>query len=254
MLEKFRAAKLPEIAGLRASGPPAPWPASRRDFAAALRKANGIAVIAEYKRASPSRGIIRQDLSVEQVAGQYAQGGASAMSILTEADFFQGDLAYLSRAYGVCALPLLRKDFIFDELQIAATAATPASALLLIVRMLPSAKVLQRLRELAESYGLAAVVEVFDQADLDLAREAGAKLIQVNARDLQTLKVERKACLELIAANPPQRDEIWIAASGMNRLGHLTAAFEAGYGAALVGTALMEQKEPGQALASLLER
>lgn len=253
MLEKFRQAKLPEIRALQTSGVPEPWQEKRSNFAEALKQHDKIAVIAEYKRASPSRGVIRHDLAVNDVAQQYAAGGASALSILTEEKYFNGNLAFLAKAHTVCKLPLLRKDFIFDELQIAATAATPASALLLIARMLPYAKTLRNLREMAESFALDAVVEIFSEADLQLARDAGAKIIQVNARDLKSLKVDRQASLELIKANQPQNNEIWIAASGISGPDHLAQAQDAGYAAALVGTALMEQPQPGAALANLLE-
>jgi len=255
MLEKFRSAKMAEIETLKKCGAPEPFAGARPDFAAALRKGGGFAVIAEYKRASPSRGLIRGDLSVEEVARQYCRNGAAAMSILTEKTWFQGDLACLEGAAGATGgkLPLLRKDFIFDPIQIDATAATPASALLLIARMLPNASALEDLRRRSESYGMAAVVEVFDEADLAMAREAGAVMIQVNARDLDTLQVSRKACLDLAAKAKPCGREIWIAASGMSEPEHLAAARKAGFQAALVGSALMDREIPGEALKKLLE-
>lgn len=254
MLNKFREAKQEEIASLRRKPMPAPWQDRRPDFAAALRSPGNIAVIAEYKRASPSRGIIREDLSVENAVRQYLDGGASAMSVLTEERYFQGKLDYLARAYGAASgrLPLMRKDFIFDPLQVDATAATPASALLLIVRMTPDAGILRSLRERAEAYGMEAVVEIFAENDLALARDSGARIIQVNARDLDTLMVSRQACLDLISGNPPQSGEIWIAASGMGKAEHLAQAAAAGYDAALIGTALMQEPEPGAALCQLL--
>ncbi len=263
-LERFHQAKQAEVAALRLAAErgslPAPLAASRPDFAAALRtpaRRAPLAVVAEYKRASPSRGVIREDLDVEEVVRQYAAAGASALSILTEETYFHGRLDFLSRAAapGLCSatpLPLLRKDFIFDPLQVRATAATPASALLLIVRLTPEAAVLRRLREEAESFGMHAVVEVFDAADLRLARESGARIIQVNARDLQTFAVDRAACLALAEACPPENGEIWVAASGISEPSHLALAASAGYRAALVGTALMEHVRPGAALAALL--
>ena len=133
-----------------------------------------------------------------------------------------------------------------------ATAATAASALLLIVRLTPDAATLRALREQAESYGIQAVVEIFDAEDLRLARESGARIIQVNARDLETLAIDRNACLQLVRAFPPASGELWIAASGMSSPEHLRAAAEAGYHAALVGRALMENGTPGEALAALL--
>lgn len=264
-LERFRAAKAAELAALRraeaAGNLPAPWTGPRPDFAAALaaRPTRGpLNVVAEYKRASPSKGVICEALDVEAVARQYAAAGAAALSILTEEEWFRGDVAFLARAgraleaAGGPALPLLRKDFIFDALQVRATAATPASALLLIVRLTPEAQVLRALREQAESYGMAAVVEVFDADDLALARESGARIIQVNARDLESLRVDRDAPLALIREHPPLPGETWIAASGMDSFAHLARAAEAGYRAALVGTALMAGGEPGAALGRLL--
>lgn len=262
-LERFKEAKAAEIATLRKAldaGELVPPEAGQRvDFLAALTldKQALPHVIAEYKRASPSRGIICQSLSVEEVAVQYADAGASALSILTEERFFDGQITYLERArdalrkHGV-QLPLLRKDFLFDPVQVYATAQTAASALLLIVRLLPDVRALRKLRELAESFGLSAVVEVFDAQDLALARESGAKILQVNARDLDTLTVDRQACLRLAEANPPENAERWICASGISEPEHLQACAEVGFCACLVGTSLMRDGQPGQALSTLL--
>lgn len=264
LLERFRKAKEAEVEALRAleaqGALPAVYEGQRPDFAMALtRRAPGspLAVVAEYKRASPSRGVICESLDVEDVARQYAAAGASAVSVLTEETFFRGRLEYLARAadpalYNGPRTPLLRKDFIFDPLQVRATAATPASALLLIVRLTPDAAILRALREQAEGHGIQAVVEIFDAEDLRLARESGARIIQVNARDLESLTIDRDACLRLIQACPPANGELWIAASGMSSAEHLRAAASAGYHAALVGSALMEGGTPGEALAALL--
>ena len=264
LLERFRTAKQAEVAALQAlqaqCALPPVYEGQRPDFAAALAcraPKSPLAVVAEYKRASPSRGVICESLEVEDVARQYAAAGASAVSVLTEETFFRGRLEYLARAadpalYTGPRVPLLRKDFIFDPLQVRATAATPASALLLIVRLTPDAATLRALREQAESYGIQAVVEIFDAEDLRLARESGARIIQVNARDLETLAIDRDACLQLVRAFPPASGEQWIAASGMSSPQHLKAAAEAGYHAALVGSALMENGTPGEALAAML--
>lgn len=270
LLDRFRKAKQAEVDALRlladAGGMPALLEGPRPDFLAALRGQSGsavtiegqaLAVVAEYKRASPSRGVICESLEVEDVARQYAAAGADCLSILTEEAHFRGSLNYLARAadpglYAGARPPLLRKDFIFDSLQVAATAATPASALLLIVRLTPDVSVLRSLREQAESLGMHAVVEVFDRQDLQLARESGARIIQVNARDLETLVTDRQAALNLAHTCPPQKDEVWIAASGIDRGGHLRAVAHAGFNAALVGSALMQGAEPGQALTRLL--
>ena len=269
LLERFRTAKQAEVEALRVletqGALPAAYEGQRPDFAAALTRqqhtgdggGSPLAVVAEYKRASPSRGVICENLDVEDVTRQYAAAGASAVSVLTEETFFRGRLEYLARAadpalYNGPRVPLLRKDFIFDPLQVRATAATPASALLLIVRLTPDAATLRALREQAEAYGIQAVVEIFDAEDLRLARESGARIIQVNARDLESLAIDRDACLRLIQACPPANGELWIAASGMSSAEHLRAAASAGYHAALVGSALMEGGTPGEALAALL--
>lgn len=265
-LERFRRAKEAEVAALRQAADegtlPAVYVGHRPDFLSALRTPSQQhlpVVVAEYKRASPSRGSICQTLDVEDVVRQYTVAGAGALSILTEEKFFQGHVSYLERAARAIGttgqrLPLLRKDFLFDPLQIRFTASTPASALLLIVRLTPDVRLLRHLRESAEHYGMHAVVEVFDAADVRVARESGARIIQVNARDLASLTVNRGACLALARRCPPTFGETWIAASGLCRPEHLQAAAQAGFHAVLVGSALMEGGRPGKALAGLLGR
>ena len=260
LLERFLWAKADEVARLRQQerkgALPVPFSGQRGDFIAALQRREAgvpLTVIAEFKQASPSRGPICRSLTVEEAARQYVAAGAGAPSILTEWRFFAGELDFLGRAAACCpGTPLLRKDFIFDPLQVRATAATPAAALLLIVALTPDAALLRRLREQAESLGMQAVVEVCGKKDLVLARESGARIIQVNARDLDTLRVDRQACLELARQCPPERGEIWIAASGMDRREHLEEAARAGFSAALVGTALRQEGQPGAALRRLL--
>lgn len=265
--EYLRVAKYDEIARLQVLADddmlPEAQTAPRPDFRAALRRRAGhtLPVIAEYKRASPSRGVINDRLTPEEVAAQYTDAGAACVSVLTEESWFKGHMDFLHRMTGPCGhltgtgqgVPLLRKDFLFHPLQVLATAASPASALLLIVRLTPSVVVLRDLREQAEQYGMDAVVEIFDAHELDMARESGARIIQVNARDLSTMKVDRTACLQLGAQRHcGGRDELWVAASGLETPHHLRDAAEAGYDAALVGTALMRDNAPGAALRRLL--
>lgn len=271
-LRRFYEAKLSEVVALEQAGASAlrPWEGRRASFRQALRQGRGgpLAVIAEYKKASPSRGIICEKLEPEDVALQYARSGASAISVLTEETYFHGHISSLHRmaqaldeerlrggsVFPVGAdVPLLRKDFLFHPLQVAATLSTPASALLLIVRLTPDAGVLRALREQAEAGGMEAVVEVFDEEDLRIARASGASLIQVNARDLETLKVDKEACLRLARHQGIQDEEVWIAASGMESRDDLCAAASAGYHAALVGSALMEHGTPGEDLCRLLQ-
>ncbi len=259
-LERFVCAKQEELARLGRKERFVPYEGCRPSLAGALKQGGrgALPVLAEYKRASPSRGRICDTVGVQDAALAYAKNGASALSILTEERYFDGDIAFLRQARkvldanGFARIPLLRKDFLFDPLQIEAAAETPASAFLLIVRLTPSVQALKELRLLGKKYGMEAVVEVFDGDDLELARLSGAKIIQVNARDLATFKVTRKACLELIAQAGKRDDELWIAASGMEEPGHLAEAARAGFDAALVGTALMRHGTPGRDLAHLL--
>ena len=230
LLDRFREAKAEEIALLMDMASrrelPRPWKGRRPDFLKAIAEppdGQPVAVIAEFKQSSPSRGVIASGLKPEEVAEQYAASGASCISVLTEEQFFGGRIGYLERM-GRAGLPLLRKDFIFHQLQVMETASTPASALLLIVRLTPDARTLRVLREQAEAYGMHAVVEVFDPADLDIARESGARIIQVNARDLDTLKTDRQACLDM--AKFRREGEVWIAASAMSAGAHLREAAE----------------------------
>lgn len=259
MLERFRKAKEREIAALVAAKNSGAWQPpksiSRPSLAGSLRNAPGISVIAEFKKASPSRGVIRGDLPLEKAVKGYENGGATALSVLTEEKFFHGSLDFIDQAWEALtdqSVPILRKDFIFHPLQIVETARTRAAAVLLIARATPDVSMLREFREVARENNLEAVVEVFDEADLELARQSGAEIIQVNARDLATLKVSRKGCLDLIAANPPLKNEVWIAASGISTAEHLKQAKEAGFKAALVGSSLMEKPDPGKALEELL--
>lgn len=240
-LQRFIDAKQDELAELSRCIPQPLVGIRRVDFLAALsappRPGLPLHVVAEFKRSSPSAGVINDSLAPADVARQYAAGGASCMSVLTEQKYFTGHVQDLAAA-APAGLPLLRKDFIFHELQVRQTFATPASALLLIVALTPDAAHLRALRELAEEQGIHAVVEVFTPAELDLARESGARIIQVNARNLETFRTDREEGLKLAALRAP--GEVWIAASAMSARSHLQDAAAAGYHAALVGTALMQ--------------
>lgn len=255
MLAKFREAKAGELEALRALARdgrlPKPYAGKRPGFSQALRSAfcpGQPAVIAEYKRASPSIGDLNLRVGPEETAQLYASAGAAAISCLTEEVYFKGSLEYLGRMAGA-GLPLLRKDFLFDPLQIVATAASPASALLLIVRQNPDAGELRGLIQATLDHGLEPLVECFDAADLAIAREAGATLLQVNTRDLSTLKVDPAIALELVADKRP--GELWISASGIGGAADVRAMAQVGYDAVLVGTALMEHQDPAAKLAEL---
>ncbi len=251
-LRRFTEAKQDELRALRKMMP-APLLSPRPDFLTALRAScptdHPLHVIAEFKRSSPSEGSINAGLLPEKAAQMYAAGGATCMSVLTERRYFSGGTEDLTAAQGG-GLPLLRKDFIFDEIQVRETYATPASALLLIVALTPDAGKLRALRELAEEQGIHAVVEVFNEKDLGLARAAGARIIQVNARNLETFATDRSECLRL--GRLRDASEVWIAASAMSEHSHLQAAAEAGFDAALIGTALMRAGNPASFLRQLL--
>jgi indole-3-glycerol phosphate synthase len=252
-LELFKAAKAKEIESLlrlkTASEPgEGPGPCLRQALEAGRRR-RGLAVIAEYKRASPSLGDINLNLSPERAAEGYRR--ADAISVLTEETYFKGSLSFIDRMTSP-GLPILRKDFIFHPLQIAATAATKASAVLLIVRLTPEAAALRELRLAALRAGLEAVVEVFDESDLLTARACGATIIQVNRRDLSSLTLGGERRLNLIEKYPPLPGEFWIAASGLKTAEDLRAVAAAGFSAVLIGSALMASPCPGQALDELL--
>jgi len=252
MLERFRRAKKAEItalAALSAKGTmPPPFTGSRPSFAASLKTRAPLAVIAEYKRASPSKGDINLAATPEQAARAYAAAGAGAISVLTEREYFKGDIGFLERMTAP-GLPLLRKDFILHPLQVEQTAAVPASALLLIVRMLDDPmlrNLLRRCREL----GLEAVAEVCDGDDLQRAQAAEASIIQVNNRDLDSLRVDLGLSRRLAACK--RNGEFWITASGISCREDLTGLLNLGFDAALVGSSLMEGGDLGQKLTVLL--
>ncbi len=253
MLDKFRAAKAAEIAKLQQLDEddqfPEPFSGFRPSFSFALLQKKNIAVIAEYKRASPSKGEINTSLSPGQVAAMYAEHGAAALSVLTEETYFKGNIEYLERM-AVVGLPLLRKDFILDPVQVAHTATTPASAVLFIARMFNDAEELNILLDLAKDLGLESVVEVFNESDLAMAREAGSWIIQVNNRDLDTLRTDLNISARLITEK--KSNEVWISASGIETAEELTLIRDLGYNAALVGTSLMQAKDPGLALGKLI--
>lgn len=252
-LQRFIDAKQPELRALRRAMPaplPCPRPSFLRALQAPLPPGQSLRAVAEFKRCSPSAGAIRADADPRSTALAYAAGGASCMSVLTERSFFHGSIADLNAA-AVAGLPLLRKDFLFDELQVRESFATPASAILLIVALTPDSGRLRALRELAESQGLDAVTEIFSRRELELARESGARIIQVNARNLESFTTDRTACLRLASLREPS--EVWIAASAMRERSHLRDAAAAGFDAALIGTALMQAPNPSLKLRQLLK-
>ncbi|HSK08971.1 MAG TPA: indole-3-glycerol phosphate synthase TrpC [Vicinamibacterales bacterium] len=218
-------------------------------FVAALA-APGPNVIAECKRRSPSRGILRADYDPATIAAAYRDGGAAAVSVLTEPAFFGGSLEHLAAVRTAIDLPLLRKDFIVSEYQVLEARAAGADAVLVIVAALDAAS-LRRLLGCARDCGLAAMVEVHDLTELAVALDAGAAVIGVNARNLATLRVEPRVALELIPAIPAAITPV--AESGIRGAEDVRRLRAAGYRAFLVGERLMTAPAPGEALAVLLE-
>jgi len=207
-------------------------------------------IIAEFKRRSPSVGIIRDDLTVSEIVRCYERGGAAAISVLTDEEYFGGSIADLCTARSVTKLPLLRKDFIIDRLQILEAATAGADAVLLIVAALDYVS-LGQLRTLAEDeLGLDALVEVHSSEELTRALNAGAKIIGVNNRDLRTFRVSLNTSERLIAEAP--RDKIMISESGLHRTDSLLHLHKLGFRGFLIGQALMRAPDPEAALRDLV--
>jgi indole-3-glycerol phosphate synthase len=220
-----------------------------RPFAQALVRPGSIAVIAEHKRRSPSRGAIREDLEPGDVARRYEAAGAAALSVLTDEAFFGGRLSHLTEARAATRLPALRKDFILDPWQIREARAAGADAVLLIVAALEDAELGELLGE-AGAVGVDALVEVHERAELERALGAGARLVGVNNRDLKTLAVSLETSLALAAAIPD--DVVAVAESGIKSGLDLKRLEAAGFDACLVGEHLMGAPDPGEALRLLL--
>ncbi len=221
---------------------------ARRGFAAALR-APGRAVIAEVKKASPSRGVIRANFDPVEIAGAYERGGARAISVLTDAPFFQGSLAYLAEIRRAVKLPLLRKDFILDPYQVYEARAFGADALLLICGILRDPE-LRDLHALAVETELDVLVEVQSGEDLQRALACGARLIGINNRDLRNF-VTSLDVAETLAPLVP-KDRTVVAESGLKTLADLQRLERAGVHAFLVGESLMAAADPEGALRELI--
>jgi indole-3-glycerol phosphate synthase len=219
-------------------------------FLRAVGRPDRINVIAECKRRSPSRGVLRGDYDPGALARAYEDGGAAAISVLTEPAFFDGSLEHLSAVRAASALPVLRKDFVVDEYQIWEARACGADAVLLIVSALPAAR-LEALHAAAREAGLDALVEVHDRAELRCALDAGARLVGVNSRNLRTLDVDPDVCSRVIEGVPAGVTAV--AESGLRSPESVQALRRAGYSAFLVGEALVTRPDPGAALRRLLD-
>ncbi len=212
-------------------------------------RGHGPAVIAELKKASPSKGLIREMFEPVEIALQLEAGGATALSVLTDERFFQGSLENLRRASAAVWLPCLRKDFMVDEFQMLEARANRADAVLLIVAALTDAE-LKKLRASAKSYGLDVLCEVHDAQELERALQLECECVGVNSRDLRTFEVSLERACELADKLP--KSAVRVAESGIRSQADMRKLSAAGYEAFLIGESLMRESKPGGALASLL--
>lgn len=222
-----------------------------RDFVGALRAkiaAGKPAVIAEVKKASPSKGVIRADFIPADIAQSYAEHGAACLSVLTDVQFFQGEVDYLKQARASCQLPVLRKDFLVDAYQVYESRAMGADAVLLIAACLSDAQ-MKEFEAIARSLDMAVLVEVHDQAELERALQLKTPLIGINNRNLKTFEVSLQTTLDLRAHVPS--DRLLVTESGIHTREDVLRMGAAGINVFLVGEAFMRVPEPGEGLAAL---
>ena len=224
-------------------------PPSSGRFLGAVTSPGRLNVIAECKRRSPSKGVLRADYDPASIALSYARGGAVAISVLTEPTFFDGSLDHLRAVRAAVDLPLLRKDFIVSEYQLLEAKAAGADAVLLIVAALRPAE-LKVLHDHAARHGLDALVEVHDARELAIAVDVGARIVGVNNRNLRTLQVDRRASETLIAQMPDE--VVAVSESGLRRAEDLVRLGALGYKAFLIGERLMTAADPGAALQEMV--
>jgi indole-3-glycerol phosphate synthase len=215
----------------------------------AIEDVNSINVIAEFKRASPSKGAIRAGAEAGLTAREYERGGAAAVSVLTEEDYFRGSLRDLAEVKAAVRLPVLRKDFIFDEYQVFESAEAGADALLLIVAALDDLTLASLLRLTEDELGMDALVEVHTSAELSRALGAGARIVGVNNRDLRTFEVSLETSVELAARAPV--DALLVSESGISGPEEIARLRACGFRAFLIGETLMRAERPKDALRAL---
>lgn len=222
-----------------------------RDFLGAMRSAiagGRPAVIAEIKKASPSKGVIREDFIPADIAQSYAEYGAACLSVLTDRQFFQGSVDYLKQARASCPLPVLRKDFLVDPYQVYESRAMGADAILLIAACLDDAQ-MKDMEAIARALDMAVLVEVHDAAEMERALRLKTPLVGVNNRNLKTFEVSLQTTLSLMEAVPA--DRLLVAESGIHTREDVLRLGAAGVNAYLVGEAFMRAPDPGAALATL---
>ncbi len=257
ILDRIMAVKRAEVAAAKAS---IPEPEMRRrstvaspprDFVSSLKSridAGEAAVIAEIKRASPSKGLLREQFAPAEIAQSYAAGGAACLSVLTDREFFQGAPEHLAAARAACALPALRKDFVFDPYQVLEARALGADCILLIAACLSAAE-MKSLEDAALGLGMAVLVEVHDAAELEAALALRTPLVGVNNRDLRTFETRIETTLGLLERMPAER--IVITESGIASPADVARLRRRGVNAFLVGEAFMRAPDPGRALRAL---
>jgi indole-3-glycerol phosphate synthase len=247
-VEQARAAlPLAEVKARAAAAAPA------RDFTGAIRArvaARQAAVIAEIKKASPSRGVIREDFRPAEIARSYERGGAACLSVLTDERYFQGSLAFMAEARSACALPVLRKEFMVDEYQVHEARAAGADAILLIVAALDDAR-LHAFEALAHSLGMAVLVESHDAAELERALRLKTPLIGINNRDLRTFDTSLDTTFDLLRQIGDER--LVVTESGILEKSHVDAMRARGVYGFLVGEAFMRAPDPGTQLRALFD-
>ena len=226
-------------------------PVTSRSFLDALDRTDRLNFIAEIKKASPSKGLLRDQFDPVEIGIEYESNGAAAISVLTEEDHFQGSLEHLKRVRQTCSRPILRKDFVFDAYQIYEAAAAGADAILLIVAALDHPTLFQ-LQEVAHRVGLDALVEVHNLQELKMALQCEPRIIGINNRDLKTFKVDLQTTLRLAPHVPDP--VILVSESGINTADDIRILRDVGCDAFLVGEVFMKSPQPGRALRDLIIR
>jgi indole-3-glycerol phosphate synthase len=258
VLQRILETKRAEIRAGKAALPPAEMERRARaapparDFAGALRAkiaAGRPAVIAESKRASPSRGLLRERYDPAEIARSYERGGAACLSVLTDREYFQGAPEHLEAARGACALPVLRKDFMLDAYQVYEARAMGADCILLIAAAIDLAS-MQELEGVAQDLGMAVLVEVHDGAELERALQLRTPLVGINNRDLRTFETRLETTLQLHSRVSAPR--IVVSESGITDRSVVLRLWQAGVRAYLIGEASMRASEPGDALSELM--
>ena len=257
ILQRIVEVKRQELAAARTQRDLASWRreaealGGQRNFVAALQakvQAGHAAVIAEVKKASPSKGVLRENFVPADIASSYAQHGAACLSVLTDQQFFQGSAAYLQQARAACPLPVLRKDFMIDAYQVFEARALGADCILLIAACLDDAQMAD-LEAHAQALGMAVLVEVHDAPELDRALRLHTPLVGINNRNLRTFEVSLDTTLAMLPQVPS--DRLLVTESGILSASDVARMRGAGVHAFLVGEAFMRAPDPGQALAAL---